>query len=69
MSVKRANEKRKKLDDMYKSAVLIKCMYCDIKDGCKTRVNKEKSEIMGITTYCTLTPNKTKNYIKKNKNK
>lgn len=69
MAVKRAKQKRKQLDDMYKKSVLIKCIYCEAKENCKTRIGKERSEAMGITTYCTLTPNKTKSYIKKNRNR
>jgi hypothetical protein len=67
MSVKRKNEKRNKLDELYKKSVKIKCIYCDSKDDCRFRKNKEKSEDMGITTYCTMTPNKPKSFLKKQK--
>lgn len=56
---KRRNGK-KQMQYLLENGVKIKCVYCDLKDTCKTRVNKEKSENMGIVTYCTLTPNKPK---------
>lgn len=68
MGVKKKNLKKLKLKEMYDKAVKIKCRYCISKDNCRFRVNKEKSENMGIITYCTLTPNKPKKFKKKHKN-
>lgn len=47
------------------NGVKIKCCYCDLKDTCKVRQGKEKSEKLGIKTFCTLTPNNTKTSKKK----
>lgn len=68
MSVKRKNEKRNKIKNLMKNSVKIKCCYCNCKDNCKTRRSKEKSEGLGIKTYCSITTNKTKDFIRKNKN-
>jgi hypothetical protein len=38
--------------------VKIRCRYCDIKDECSRRANKEKYEEAGWTTKCVLTPNR-----------
>ena len=67
MTLKRKSQKRAKLDSLYANSVKIKCCFCDIKETCSVRASKEKSEAMGITTFCTLTPNKTKSFIKKQK--
>ncbi|MCR3758662.1 hypothetical protein [Clostridium felsineum] len=66
MAVKRAREKKNKLKELYAKSIKIKCCYCTINDSCKYRKSKEESENMGITTYCSLTPNRPKN-AKKNK--
>ena len=60
MAVKRRNEKKQHKEWLTKNAVKIKCCYCDLKDTCIRRVNKEKDEKMGIITRCVLTPNKKK---------
>lgn len=57
MAVKARNRKRKKMQDLMKNSKCIKCCYCDSKDTCPVRKQKEKSENMGIMTHCTLTPN------------
>lgn len=69
LNMKKKNRKRQQLDIMYKNSVKIKCQYCDIKDTCTHRNLKEKSEQMGIKTFCNLTPNRPKSFIKKNKKK
>lgn len=65
MAVKAKNRKKLKMQELIKKSVRIKCRYCDLYGNCKTQKSKEKSEDMGITTYCTLTPNKPKKKIKK----
>lgn len=67
MSVKRKLQKKKKMQDLINNSVRIKCCYCNIKDSCSHRYSKEKSEQMGIKTFCSITPNKTKSSIKKKK--
>lgn len=69
MAVKRRNQKKTQLKGKYENAVKILCCYCQDKDTCSMRERKEKSEAMGITTYCTSTPNRPKSYLKKHKNK
>jgi hypothetical protein len=39
-------------------AVKIKCCYCDLKEVCHRRANKEKYEQKGMTTRCTITQNR-----------
>lgn len=39
-------------------AVKIKCCYCDLKDVCIRRENKERYEQDNWITRCTLTPNR-----------
>lgn len=56
--MKERKRKKNKVKEMYKNAKKIKCCYCSLKDNCVHRASKEKSENMGITTYCTLTPRK-----------
>lgn len=48
-------------------AVKIKCCYCDLKDICHRRANKEKYEQAGMITRCTLTPNRPGSKRKKRK--
>lgn len=67
MAVKRRSEKRNKMADMHEKAVKIRCCYCDLKDTCKYRAQKERTEKMDIVTYCTMTPNRHKNFAKKAK--
>ncbi|MGL5458086.1 MAG: hypothetical protein ACRDBY_00565 [Cetobacterium sp.] len=56
---------RTHMKNLMEKSVKIKCCYCDAKDNCKTRQWKERSEEMGIKTYCSLTPNKIKKTKKK----
>lgn len=49
------------------NAVKIKCCYCDIKETCIKRSNKEDYEEKGIMSYCTLTPNRPQSFKKKKK--
>jgi len=65
--MKRPNDKRKTLDNMYERSVKIKCCYCDLKEDCRNRATKEKSEKMGFTTYCSMTPNRPKSFVKRQK--
>jgi hypothetical protein len=39
-------------------AVKIKCCYCDLKNICTRRKNKEKYEQIDWITRCTLSPNR-----------
>ena len=61
--LKRKNA-RKKFDALKTNGVNIKCCYCDAREECKTRGYKEESEEYGFKTYCTLTPNRTKKFLK-----
>lgn len=67
MAVKAKNRKKNKMKELISKSVKIKCEYCELYGNCKTQLNKEKSEQMGIITYCTLTPNKLKKKTKKKK--
>lgn len=69
MAVKRRKEKKLKMQKLIDNSVLIKCCYCDIKNECKSKEYKEKSEKLSIKTHCTLTPNKTKKFSRKRKKK
>lgn len=60
MAKKRAKQKKARSQFLTDNAVKIKCCYCDDKDTCKIRAGKERTEKMGITTKCTITPNKKK---------
>lgn len=60
MGKKRAKQKKAHSQFLTDNAVKIKCCYCDVKDICTYRVRKEATEKMGITTKCTMTPNKKK---------
>lgn len=40
--------------------VKILCRFCDIRDTCRRRANKEKYEESGWITRCTITPNRPK---------
>ena len=48
----------RKLEQEVDAAIKIRCRYCDIKDTCSKREQKEKYENQGIATRCTLTPNR-----------
>lgn len=65
MAVKQRKRKKNYIKELYKKAVKIRCFRCDDKESCPYRKNKEKSEQMGIVTYCTMTPNKKKRKVKK----
>ena len=45
--------------------IKIRCRYCEIKDICPLREQKEKLEAEGLLTKCPFTPNRSKK--KKNK--
>ena len=51
---------RVRMSNLVDKGVKIKCAYCLAKEDCSTRIFKEKSEALGIKTYCTLTPNQVK---------
>lgn len=68
MAVKAKNRKKKSAQENYSKAIKIKCCYCDIKGNCKNQAYKEKSEGLGFTTLCTLTPNVPKKQRKKKSN-
>lgn len=57
MAVKQKKRKANERNTLLSRAVKIKCCYCDIKDSCTRRKNKEKLEESGCMTYCTLTTN------------
>lgn len=65
--MKRKNEKKNFKNNLHKMAIKIKCQYCDVREACIKRQNKEKDEQNGVMTYCIITPNKPKSYSKKNK--
>lgn len=65
MAVKKKKLKKNFKKDLRTKAVKIKCCYCDIKNDCKIKARKEKSENKGCTTYCLLTPNIPKKQKKK----
>ncbi len=67
MAVKIRNQKKKEREELMSKAVKIKCCYCQIYSTCTRKITKEKSEAMGITTYCTLTPNRPKSFKKSKK--
>lgn len=49
----------KKIMENYKNnSRRVKCVNCTANDNCSLRKNKEKSENLGIITYCTLAPKK-----------
>lgn len=55
--LKKKNAK-KIMDNYKKNARRVKCINCPKCDNCSLRGNKEKSEDLGIITYCTLAPKK-----------
>lgn len=60
MAKKRAKQKKARSQYLTENAVKIKCCYCDARETCKYRAQKESTEKIGITTKCTMTPNKKK---------
>lgn len=60
MAVKARNRKKQNILNMIDNSKKIACRHCDLFRNCKTQEYKEKSEEIGITTYCSLTPNKEK---------
>lgn len=69
MAIKKKREKRNDRNTLLKRAMKIKCCYCLNKDTCIYKGRKEKSENVGLNTYCTLTPNRLLKKKKKKKNK
>lgn len=67
MAVKKKNLKKKMKNSLLDVAVRIKCCYCNDNETCNYKVRKEKDELRGCMTYCTITPNVTKKTIKKKK--
>lgn len=57
MAVKAKNRKKAKMTELVNKSIKIKCCYCDLNGKCRSQTSKEKSESLGIITYCTLTPN------------
>lgn len=66
MAVKARNRKKQNILNFINNSKKIACRHCVLCGNCSTQKQKEKSEDMGITTYCSLTPNKEKS---KNKHK
>jgi|GEM_PF-6407070 hypothetical protein len=60
MAVKARNIKKQKMLNIITDSKKIACRHCELCGNCRTQEYKEKSEKMGITTYCSLTPNKEK---------
>lgn len=60
MAVKSRNRKKQNMMDLINNSKKIACRHCDLFGNCSSQEYKEKSELMGITTYCALTPNKKK---------
>lgn len=58
MAVKARNRKKQSILNLVNSSKKIACRHCVLCGNCSTQKHKEKSEEMGITTYCSLTPNK-----------
>jgi len=56
-TIKFPSVERLKRDGTYEE-VMIRCRYCDLKDICHLRPNKEKYEDAGLMTYCPFTPNR-----------
>lgn len=54
---------------MQNTEVKIRCRYCDLKDICGRRKQKEKYEKEGWMTLCSLTPNRPGKKKKKKKAK
>lgn len=60
MAVKARNRKKQKMLSIISNSKKIACRHCVLYGNCSTQEYKEKSEEMGIITYCLLTPNKEK---------
>lgn len=69
MAVKKKQLKKNQSKELIEKSVRIKCCYCDIKDDCLLKARKERSEKMGINTFCSLTPNRPKSNMKNRLNK
>lgn len=69
MGVKKQKQKKIERENLWQKAILIKCYHCLDRNSCKHKNDKQKSEKMGINTYCIFTPNKTKTFIKNGLNK
>lgn len=69
MAVKKKNLKSLDKKTLLKRAVKIKCCYCLSKDSCMYKSRKMKSEESGCITYCTLSPNRPKKFLKKKSTK
>lgn len=60
MAVKARSRKKQKILNIISNSQKIACRHCYLYGNCRTQRYKEKSESIGITTYCLLTPNKGK---------
>jgi hypothetical protein len=58
MAVKARSRKQQNILNLINDSKKIACRHCVLYGNCNTQKQKEKSEEMGITTYCSLTPNK-----------
>ena len=62
MAVKRKKQKKAFSQWLNANAVKIKCCYCDIREGCRYRPDKEAREAKGIICLCANTPNRPKSF-------
>lgn len=69
MAVKARNRKKQNMMNLINNSKKIACRHCVLCGNCSSQEYKEKSELMGITTYCALTPNKEKSKKSTNKKK
>lgn len=58
MAVKARNRKKQNMLNLISNSKKIACRHCVLCGNCSTQKQKERSEEMGIITYCSLTPNK-----------
>ncbi len=58
MAVKARSRKKQNILNLINDSKKIACRHCVLCGNCNTQKQKEKSEEMGIITYCSLTPNK-----------
>lgn len=58
MAVKARNRKKQNMLNLLNNSKKIACRHCVLCGNCSAQESKEKSEEMGITTHCSLTPNK-----------
>jgi hypothetical protein len=54
-----AREQTEELRKVISTSIQIRCRWCEIKDTCPKRAEKESYENKGWMTRCTITPNKT----------